>query len=230
MAMKLLLVEDDVNLCEFIKEGLTREGFTVQIAHDGREAVARVGEKEFDAVLMDVVMPKMDGVSALKQLRLHGYKGAVLLVTSKGMERDKLEGFSSGADDYLVKPFLMTELVARLRAILRRTSKKDLEPSDAPSVLKAGSLQMDLLKRVVKRGTREVALTKKEFDLLECLMRRPGQVLSQTVLSQHLSDQDFSSGTNVIEVHIKNLRSKLDGSAGKSLIRTVRGCGYALDV
>lgn len=228
MAMRLLLVEDDQDLSSFIKEGLTREGFAVTHVADGREAVALVGERPFDAVVMDVMMPKLDGVSALKQLRLHGFKGAVLLVTSKGLEQDKLKGFSSGADDYLVKPFLMTELVARIRAVVRRTKGAE-EKEVQGSVLKVGILQMDLMRREVKRSGKAIVLTKREFDLLECFMRRPGQVLSQTVLNQHLSDQDFNAGTNVIEVHVKNLRAKLDGNAETSLIRTVRGCGYALD-
>jgi DNA-binding response OmpR family regulator len=227
--MRLLLVEDDKDLGEFAQEGLTREGFRVDMARNGREALDQVAENEYDVILLDVMMPEMDGVSALKKLRSQGHKGAILLVTCKGQERDKLEGLNNGADDYIVKPYLMTELVARIRAILRRVSRPE-SPKSAGSVLVVGPLQLDLLKRELKRSGKPIVLTKKEFDLLECLMRRPGQVLSQSVLSQQVFSTDFNTNSNTVEVHIKNLRNKIDAKSSKSLIRTVRGCGYALEL
>ena len=241
--MRLLLVEDDRDLSDFVREGMAREGFAVEVAGDGQEAIDRAAEGDYDVVVLDVMMPKLDGFTVLKTLRSRGYRGAILLATCKGQERDKLQGLNSGADDYIVKPFLLTELVARVRAVLRRTAGAGPQAAKG-SMLKAGDLQMDLLKHEVKKAGKGIPLTKKEFDLLECFMRRPGQVLSQAVLAQHLSSADFDSHTNVIEVHIKNLRAKIDnpphggrgsvaaatGKTGPSLIRTVRGCGYALGV
>ena len=226
--MRLLLVEDDKDLRDFVREGMAREGFVVDTAADGETALRQSEEADYDVILLDVMIPKQDGFAVLKTLRTRGYKGAVLLVTCKGQERDKLQGLNSGADDYLVKPFLLTELIARVRAVLRRMSGAAPRGAKGAS-LKVGDLQIDLLKHEVRKGSKIVYLTKKEYDLLECLMRRPGQVISQVVLSQHLSNSDINTHTNVIEVHIKNLRSKLDGKIGRSLFRTVRGCGYALD-
>jgi two-component system copper resistance phosphate regulon response regulator CusR len=227
--MRLLLVEDDRDLSDFVREGMAREGFVVDVVGDGERALEQAEVADYDVILLDIMIPKQDGFSVLKNLRGKGYKGAVLLVTSQGQERDKLKGFGMGADDYIVKPFLLSELIARVRAILRRTSGSSSHAVKG-AALKAGTLQMDLLKHEVKKGGKAITLTKKEFGLLECFMRRPGQVLSQAVLSQQLSNADFNSHTNLIEVHIKNLRSKIDSKSGPSLIRTVRGCGYVLDV
>jgi two-component system, OmpR family, copper resistance phosphate regulon response regulator CusR len=226
--MRLLSVEDHRELGEFLKAGLTREGFVVDIASDGMEALQRVEEVSYDVILLDVMMPGMSGISVLKQLRANGYKGAILLVTCKGQESDKLEGLDMGADDYIVKPARLKELIARIRAVLRRTTPSE-SAKGKNAVLKAGNIEMDLLRREVRRGPRTVSLTKKEFDLLEYLLRHPRQVMSQTVLAQRISQNDFLSGTNVVEFHIKNLRSKLDAKTGASIIRTVRGCGYCLD-
>ncbi|HVO33390.1 MAG TPA: response regulator transcription factor [Elusimicrobiota bacterium] len=227
--MRLLIVEDDRDLGDFMREGLEREGFLVTHLANGKDASAQIRQEPFDAVLLDVMIPGLDGYGVLKNLRSAGYRGAVILVTARGQERDKLEGLNNGADDYIVKPFLLTELVARIRAVLRRTATKP-QAEDKPNVLRAGPLSLDLLKRDARKGNKVIALTKKEFDLLECLMRRPGQVLSQSVIGQQVFQNEFSSSTNTIEVHIKNLRSKIDAKGAKSLIRTVRGCGYALDV
>jgi len=226
--MKVLLVEDDRDLSEFVQEGLQREGFAVDVARDGQQAIDEAQHSTYDIVLLDVMMPGLDGIEVLRTLRRRGFKGGVLMATSKGLEKDKLLGLNSGADDYIVKPFLLSELVARIRAILRRTTASVSAPSPS-TLLEAGNLTMDLLRREVKNGKKVLSLTKKEFDLLEYFLRRPGQVLSQQVLSQHLSQTDFNTTTNVVEVHIKNLRRKMDSPAGPSLIRTVRGCGYALD-
>jgi DNA-binding response OmpR family regulator len=227
--MRLLLVEDDKDLCEFVQEGLAREGFSVDIAMDGQEAVDIASERQYDVILLDVMMPKLNGFAVLKTLRARGHRGAVILATCKGQEKDKLEGLNSGADDYIVKPFLLTELVARIRAVLRRTAGTPPMITDG-AVLKAGHIEMDLLKHEVTKGGKPLSLTRREFELLEYFLRRPGQVITQTVLNQHLTRADFDSRTNSIEVHIMNLRAKIDPKSGPSLIRTIRGCGYALDV
>jgi DNA-binding response OmpR family regulator len=227
--MRLLLVEDDKDLSEFAREGLSREGFAVDVAMDGQEAVDIVSERQYDVILLDVEMPKLNGFAVLKTLRSRGYRGAVLLATCKGQEKDKLQGLNNGADDYIVKPFLLTELVARIRAVLRRTGGDSSTKVIQGSILKSGPLEMNLIKHEVHKAGKPIILTKKEFELLEYFMRRPGQVLSQGVLSQHLIHTDFDSHTNTIEVHIKNLRAKIDSKTGPSLIRTVRGCGYSLD-
>jgi two-component system, OmpR family, copper resistance phosphate regulon response regulator CusR len=225
--MKLLLVEDDRDLGAFVEEGLVREGFAVDRAQNGQQALDLASETPYDVILLDVMMPGPDGYVVLKKLRARGFRGAILLVTCKGQERDKLQGLNNGADDYVVKPFLLTEVIARVRAVLRRTTHSQTSPQG--TTLKVGDLQMDLLKREVKRGHRSVLLTKKEFDILEYLMRRPGQVISQNILNQSLSNTDFPTSTNTVEVHVKNLRAKLDGKSLRSCIRTVRGCGYALE-
>ncbi len=227
--MRLLLVEDDKDLSEFAREGLAREGFAVDVAADGQEAVDLAAERGYDVIVLDVMMPKLTGFVVLRTLRARGYRGAVLMATSKGQEKDKLEGLNNGADDYIVKPYLITELVARVRAVLRRTAGPQAKVAQG-SVLKARNLELDLIKRQVKKAGKLLTLTKREFELLECFMRRPNQVLSQTVLAQHLTKANFDTHTNTIEVHIKNLRKKIEPKSGKSLIRTVRGCGYSLDI
>ena len=228
ISMRLLLVEDDKDLCEFVQEGLAREGFTVDIAMDGQKAVDLVASRGYDVVVLDIVMPKLNGLQVLKTIRSRGHQGAVIMATSKGHERDKLEGLNNGADDYIVKPFLLSELVARIRAILRRTAAPPSKVIQG-NVLKAGPLEMDLTKREFKNAGKLIALTKREFELLEYFMRHPGQVLSQTVINQNLSAAEHDSQTNTIEVHIKNLRAKIGKKAGESLIRNVRGFGYVLE-
>lgn len=225
--MRLLVVEDDAELRAFAREGLTREGFTVDVAVNGREAVDLVLQRQYDAILLDVMMPELDGFSVLNTIRGRGFKGAVLLATCKGQERDKLQGFNSGADDYIVKPYLISELTARIRAISRRMDPARVESMRGP-MLQVGELEMDLLKRSVTYKGRAVSLTKREFELLEYLMRRPGQVISPTVLAQHLSSIDQETSTNTIEVHIKNLRAKLDPKKSKDPIVNHRGSGYTL--
>jgi DNA-binding response OmpR family regulator len=227
--MRLLLVEDDKDLSEFVQEGLSREGFAVDIAMDGQEAVDIASERQYDVIVLDVMMPKLSGFAVLKTLRARGHKGAVILATCKGQEKDKLEGLNNGADDYIVKPFLLTELVARIRAVLRRTTGTSAKV-DEGSVFKAGNIEMNLIKHTVTKGGKLLSLTRTEYELLEYFMRRPGQVITQSVLNQHLTRATFDSHTNSIEVHVKNLRDKIDPKSGPSLIRTVRGCGYALDV
>lgn len=227
--MRILLVEDDKDLSQFIKDGLVREGFSVDLVRTGPDAIDFASAGAYSIILLDVMMPGgMDGYKILKTLRSRGNTAAILMVTARGQENDRLTGLNNGADDYIIKPFLLSELIARVRAVLRRTGST--VKGMGSTILKAGRLSLDPLKREVKKSGKNIFLTKREFDLLEYFMRRPGQVISQTILSQHLSQNDFSSASNIVEVHIKNLREKIDVAAKKSCIRTVRGCGYALDV
>lgn len=221
--MRLLLADDDKDLSEFVREGLVREGFVVDAADNGTKALELALAHPYNVMLLDVMIPELDGLSVLKRLRQKGYRGAILLVTCKGQERDKLEGFNNGADDYVVKPFLLSELIARVRAAARRASPTG-------PILVAGGVSIDVSRRECRRGDKVIPLTKKEFDLLECFMRRPGEVISQAVITQQVFHADFNTSSNTVEVHIKNLRSKLDIKSAKSVLRTVRGCGYALDV
>lgn len=223
--MRVLVVEDDAELSRFIRSALKREGFVCGHASDGKAALALAHEAEYDVVLLDVVMPELDGLSVLKELRKRGNPAAILMVTSQGHESDKLKGLNSGADDYIVKPFLVTELIARIRAVLRRS-----QPG-APktlTVLHAGDVTLDLVKHSVTIKGRPVELTKKEFELLEYFMRHPHQLLSQPALAQHVWNQDFDSDSNTVEVHVGHLRDKI--SHGKTpLIVTVRGAGYRFE-
>ncbi len=226
--MRLLVAEDDRDLSDFVREGLTRAGFLVEAAADGEKALLLAAATRYDVVLLDVMMPKRDGYSVLKTLRARGYKGAILMVTSKGNEKEKLQGLDNGADDYIVKPFILTELVARVRAVVRRTTGANPQPVKG-AFLKAGDIEMDLTKHQVKKSGKPVHLTKMEFVILECFMRRPGEVLSQSVLGQNLFNKEIKTNTNYVEVHIKNLRAKLDNKTGPRHFRTVRGFGYVLD-
>jgi DNA-binding response OmpR family regulator len=221
--MRVLVVEDDKTLNTFTKTALTREGFAVDSAFTGKEGLELARSASYDIVLMDVMMPEMDGFTLLKTLRKEGKTVPVLMLTSQGQEKDKLVGFNSGADDYLVKPFLVTELVARIRAILKR-AESGKTARDSATVLVAGGLRLDLVKRRFERKGKTIELTKKEFELLEYFMRRPGQVLSQSVLAQHVWNMDFDPGSNVVEVQIKNLRDKISGK--RLIIENVRGAGY----
>ncbi len=224
--MRVLVVEDDRELCEVMQEGLAREGFQVDRASSGQEALERATGSAYDVILLDVMIPRPDGYAVLAQLRKQGNRSAILMVTSRGEEKDKLKGLSGGADDYLVKPFLLTELVARIRAISRRISCRSGAP--AGERLRAGDIEMDLLRREVRRAGQALSLTRTEFNLLELFLRNPGQVLSPSVLAQRLS-LGAAASPNALEVHIKNLRGKIDRPPSPSLIRNVRGSGYVFD-
>jgi DNA-binding response OmpR family regulator len=226
---RLLLAEDDKDLSAFAREGLAREGFAVDVAGDGQEAIRIVSDRQYDVIVLDVEMPKLNGFEVLKTLRSRGFGGPILLATCKGQENEKLQGLNNGADDYIVKPYLLTELIARIRAVLRRSGDDSSVKVIQGSQLKARNLAMDLIKHEVKKSGEPISLTKMEFELLEYFMRRPGQVLSPLVLNQHLIRPTLESRTNTIEVHIKNLRAKIDPKAGPSFIRNIRGFGYRLD-
>jgi len=223
--MRVLVVEDDKELNQFIRTALKREGFAADSAPNGKAALELARDTEYDVILLDVMMPELGGLSVLKELRKKGDPAAILMVTSQGSEHDKLAGLNSGADDYIVKPFLVSELIARIRAVLRR---RDPAPSAGATLLKQGDVQLDLLKHSAEVKGKPVELTKKEFELLECFMRHPGEMLTQSVLESRVWGMEFAPDSNTVEVHVNHLRDKI--STGKRpLIVTLRGVGYRFE-
>lgn len=221
--MRILLVEDEPQIADFVARGLTENGHSVDVASDGEEAVHWPRVAEFDVIVLDVMLPVMDGITVCRTLREQGLKTPILMLTARDAIEDRVRGLDSGADDYLVKPFAFAELLARIRALSRR------EPALVGNELRAGDLVMNTVTREVTRaGGPPIELTAKEFALLEYLMRHPNQVLTRTVIAEHVWNYDFDNATNVIDVHVKNLRKKIDGGGGASLIQTVRGVGYKI--
>lgn len=220
--MRVLVVEDDAGISRFIHQGLNEAGYAVDIASDGREGISYAIAADYDVIVLDVLLPKLDGLSVLKDLRQRGLQTPVLLLTALDTVQDRVLGLDAGADDYLIKPFDFTELLARLRALLRRP------PLQTDTVLQVGNLEMDTVQRLVKRGDRLIDLSPREFSLLEYLMRHPNQVLSRTQIAQHVWSFDFYGDFKVIDVYIGYLRRKLDRNEPSSLIQTVRGVGYCI--
>jgi DNA-binding response OmpR family regulator len=223
--MRILVVEDDKDLNTFIRTALKREGYASDSAADGKQALELAGETDYDVVLLDLMIPEVSGLTVLKQLRKQKHPAAILMVTSQGMERDKLAGLNSGADDYIVKPFLVTELIARIRAVTRRHGQGAAASS---TILTAGNIRLDLIKHDVQVKGKPVSLTKKEFELLEHFMRHPGQMLSKSVLESHVWNMEFAPESNVVEVQVNHLREKLPRRK-RPLIVTVRGLGYRFE-
>jgi two-component system, OmpR family, response regulator len=223
--MRVLVVEDDKDLNDFIRTALKREGFAADKAGNGKEALALARETNYDIVLLDMMMPELDGLSVLKELRKKGDPAAILMVTSQSTETDKLAGLNGGADDYLVKPFLISELIARIRAVLRR---RQPDPEGTGSVLAAGHIRIDLVKHSVEVKGEPVELTKKEFELLEYLMRHPHELISKSQLESRVWGMDFTPGSNAVEVHINHLREKIS-SGKRPVIVTARGLGYRFE-
>jgi two-component system copper resistance phosphate regulon response regulator CusR len=222
--MRILLIEDEPKLADYVRKGLTENGFVVDMAHDGIDGRHLALEGEYDLVLLDVMLPGIDGFSVLAALRQHK-KTPVLMLTARDKVEDRVLGLDSGADDYLVKPFAFSELLARVHALIRRggdTGRQD-------NVLRLGDLELDLVKRKAARDGRRMDLTGKEFMLLALLLRRQGQVLSRTVLAEQVWDMNFDSDTNVVEVAVRRLRAKLDDPFSEKLLHTVRGMGYVLE-
>ncbi len=220
--MRVLVVEDDLRILEFIRKGLEEEGHAVDVAHDGDEALDWPEVVDFDAIVLDVMLPGRDGVDVCRTLRARGIRTPILMLTAKDTVEDRVAGLDSGADDYLVKPFAFAELLARLRALLRR------EPVLLGTTLEVADLTLDSATRQVSRAGQPVTLTNKEYALLEYLMRHPNQVLTRTMISEHVWNFDFDTGTNVIDVHIRYLRRKVDDPHELKLIQTVRGAGYRI--
>jgi len=219
--MRILVVDDDPEIVSFVKRGLAYEGYAIDTAADGTEALAIAREKAPDLVILDVMMPGMDGLEVARRLR-GGGNVPILMLTAKGTVADKVAGLESGADDYLVKPFAFDELLARVRALLRRLQPKEEE------VLRFSDLTLNTATREVKRGQDTVPLTAQEFDLLELFMRHPRQVLKRDLIYDRVWGYNFEGESNVIEVYVRYLRSKLESGSRPRLIHTVRGVGYVL--
>lgn len=220
--MRILLVEDEPQIADFIARGLSESGHSVDIARDGEEALEWPTAADFDIIILDVMLPSIDGIEVCRTLRGQGLRTPILMLTARDAVEDRVRGLDSGADDYLIKPFAFAELLARVRALSRR------EPALLGTKLEVGDLVMDTATRHVIRSGAELELTAKEFALLEYLMRHPNQVLSRTVIAEHIWNYDFDNVTNVIDVHVKNLRKKIDEGYEGKLIHTVRGAGYRL--
>lgn len=220
--MRVLVVEDDAGISRFIHQGLNEAGYAVDIASNGREGVNYAIAADYDVIVLDVLLPELDGLSVLKDLRQRGLQTPVLLLTALDTVQNRVLGLDAGADDYLIKPFDFTELLARLRALLRRP------PLQTDVVLQVGNLEMDTVQRLVRRGDRLIELSPREFSLLEYLMRHPNQVLSRTQIAQHVWSFDFYGDFKVIDVYIGYLRRKIDRNEPASLIQTVRGVGYRI--
>jgi len=220
---KVLLVEDDTRISSFVRRGLEAEGFVVDLAETGREALALASETAYPLIVLDRMLPGFDGLDVCRTLRRAGSESMILVLTAKDSLQDKLEGLGSGADDYLTKPFAFDELLARMRALLRR---KPLHSE--PSELRVGDLVLNQSAHSVRRGEREVELTAKEFQLLSYLMSHPGKVLSRTRLLANVWGYSFEPGTKVVDVYIRYLRKKIEDGEEAALIHTVRGVGYKI--
>jgi two-component system OmpR family response regulator len=221
--MRLLIAEDDVKLSTSLARGLRNEGYAVDVASSGDEALLQARVYDYDVVILDVMLPTQDGVSVCRRLREEGRWSAVIMLTARDGVDDRILGLDAGADDYLVKPFDYGELVARLRALMRRSA------GERPPVLAAGDLELDPASRTVKRDGRSVELTAREFAVLEFMLRRVGQVVSRTDLIDHVWDRNYEGSTNIVDVYVGYLRRKLEDPFARPLIRTVRGAGYVID-
>ena len=220
--MHLLVVEDEKKVASFIQRGLEAEHYVVDVAYDGEAGLTRLFDGEYDLVILDVMLPKRDGLALLREMRQRHLTVPVLMLTARDTLADKITGLDQGADDYLTKPFAFEELLARVRALLRRGM------SAPASVLTLADLRLDPVTRQVTRGAKRIDLTAKEFALLEFFLRHPGRVLSRALIAQHVWGVDFDTFTNVIDVYVNYLRKKIDADSPPKLLHTVRGVGYVL--
>jgi two-component system, OmpR family, response regulator len=220
--MRVLVVEDELKMASLIRRGLREEGMSADVAVKGEDALWMAGATDYDAIVLDVMLPGIDGFETCRRLRGDGVWSPVLMLTARDSVEDRVAGLDGGADDYLVKPFSFAELLARLRALARRG------PVERPVLLEVGDLRLDPATRQVWRGEREIALSTKEFALLEVFMRRPGEVLSRFQLLEHAWDYDYENRSNVVDVYVRYLREKVDRPFGRDSIETVRGAGYRL--
>lgn len=224
--MKLLVVEDEIKLAEYLHKGLTEEGFVVDVAHNGIDGLHLATELAYDLIVLDGMLPGIDGLAVLAALR-QSRQTPVLMLTARGQVEDRVKGLQGGADDYLVKPFAFSELVARIHVLLRRGAAVQAAPE--ATVLRMADLELDLIRRRATRAGQRLDLTAKEFNLLSLLLRRQGEVLSRTELASQVWDMNFDSETNVVEVAVRRLRLKLDQPFERALLHTVRGMGYVLE-
>ncbi len=220
--MRILVVEDEDKIAGLIRRGLREEGYAVDIAKDGIEGEFMASTNDYDVIIMDVMLPKKDGISLCTSLRVKRIATPVIMVTAKDAVSDKVKGLDSGADDYLTKPFAFEELLARIRSLLR---KRD---NNSAVKLRVGALEMDIISHKVSREGKEIVLTSKEYALLEYLMRNAGSVITRTMIAEHVWDINFDTDTNVIDVYINYLRRKIDDGFKNNLIQTVRGRGYII--
>jgi len=220
--MRVLLVEDDGKVARFIRNGLREEGFAVDVAEDGRQGLDFARDFEYDVIVLDILLPKLDGISVLKAIRKDDPQTPILILTAMDTVEDKIRGLNKGADDYLTKPFAFEELLARIHALLRRKYRT------ASTLLRFENLQMNLVTHRVIRGDREIQLTPKEFALLEFFLQNPNKILTRTMIAEHVWDYHFDSETNVIDVYVNYLRNKIDRGFPVELIHTIRGMGYIL--
>jgi heavy metal response regulator len=220
--MRLLVVEDDRDITRYLKRGLEEAGYEVDLAGDGVEGFRMAVSREYDALVLDVMLPEKDGVAVVSEMRARGNHTPVVMLTARDGVADRIKGLDAGADDYLVKPFSFSELLARLRALLRRGGAAQ------KTELSAADLSLDLVARKAMRGDEEIVLTPKEFSLLEYFLRNPEQVLTRSMILEHIWNYDFDPGTNVVDVHVRRLRLKVDEGRPVRLIQTVRGIGYVL--
>jgi heavy metal response regulator len=220
--MRILVVEDEKKVARFIQQGLEEEHYTVDVAHDGADGLARTAAVAYDCIVLDVMLPGMTGIELTRAYRARGGVSPILMLTAKTATEDKVEGLDSGADDYLTKPFAFAELLARVRSLLRRGTK------EKSTVLTVSDLELDTVSHKAKRAGKTVDLTAKEYALLEFLMRNKDRVLSRTIISEHIWDYNFDTGTNLIDVYVNHLRNKVDAGFEIKLIQTVRGVGYVM--
>jgi len=220
--MRVLVVEDELRMASLIRRGLAGEGLAADVAAKGEDALWMAEAHDYDAIVLDVMLPGLSGFETCRRLRENGVWAPVLMLTARDAVEDRVAGLDNGADDYLVKPFAFAELLARLRALARRGDR------ERPSVLSVGDLTLDPATREVRRGRAEIALAAKEFALLEIFMRRPGEVLSRLNLLEHAWDFAYDARSNVVDVHVRRLRQKIDEPFGRRSLETVRGAGYRL--
>lgn len=220
--MSILVVEDERKVARFIQQGLQEEHYAVEVAHDGEEGLRMALASPYDLLLLDVLMPKMNGLDMTRAYRKNGGTAPILMLTAKITTDDKVMGLDSGADDYLTKPFAIAELLARVRSLLRRGGK------DKSTILAIADLELDTVSHRARRGDRTIDLTAKEYALLEFFLRNKDRILSRSIISEHIWDYNFDTGTNLIDVYVNHLRGKIDAGAGQKLIHTVRGVGYVI--
>jgi two-component system, OmpR family, copper resistance phosphate regulon response regulator CusR len=220
--LRILIVEDEKKVANFVKKGLQEEGYAVDVVYDGKNGLNSATGQSYDLIILDIYLPGLDGLAILKKLRDVKVKTPVLLLTVRATIEDKVLGLNSGADDYLTKPFAFEELIARVRALLRRQRDADT------TVIQVADLMLDPVRRIVTRGGQAIVLTLKEFSLLEYFMRNPGRVLTRAMIIDHIWNYDFDTETNVVDVYVNYLRKKIDAGRNIKLIHTVRGAGYIL--
>lgn len=221
--MRILVVEDDKKIASFISKGLKEAGFAVDVANDGVDGLHLGLTEPYDAAVVDIMLPGLDGISLIERLRTKRITTPVIILSAKRSVDDRVKGLQSGGDDYMTKPFSFSELLARIHALIRRSTRES-----EPSTLRAGSLTIDLLARAVKRGDEDISLPSREFALLEYLIRNKGRIISKTSILEHVYDYSFDPQTNVVDVLVCRLRNKVDRDFDRKMIHTVRGMGYVL--